>query len=353
MTQDFPDREKQIQSLRDFIKSNPKPKELKRALAVKLALEGYAYRAIQKILEVSVGFISKWKRAFEMGGISALKLGYKGAKSYLSKSERQSVIEWLIKQNSWDISELEIYLIEEYDVVFMSPQSYYQLLKEARITWQKGEQKNPRQDEKNIAEKNREIAEILERYREEIEAGKLVVYIIDECHLVWNDICGYLWNFIKNPFKIPILNPKDKQTYYGALNLVNGEFILIPYQAGNGKWTVDFVKQLQARNLGARILLIWDGASYHRGEEMKNFLDEQNQGFAPEQWQVTCLRFAPYAPEENPVEAIWLQLKTLLRRFYRFGKSFQIVKRLFQLFVDLKLFNLPDLKKYDAFSQFI
>ena len=59
------------------------------------------------------------------------------------------------------------------------------------------------------------------------------------------------------------------------------------------------------------------------------------------------------APQENPVEAIWLQLKTLLRRFYRFGKSFNIVKRLFQFFVDLKLFNIPDLKKYDAFSRFI
>ena len=353
MAQDFPDKEKQIQILKDFIKSNPDPKQLKRALAVKLAWEGYVYRAIQKILEVSIGFISKWNTAFEFGGLSALKSGQQGAKSYLTRSKRQAVIAWLIEQKAWDISELETYLIEKYDVVFQSRQSYYKLLKEARITWQKGEQINPRQNEELIAAKNREIAEMLEKHRGEIEAESLVVYIIDECHLLWNDICGYLWNFIKDPLKIPILNPKERQTYYGALNLLNGEFILIPYKTGNGELTVKFVKNLQAKNPEVKILLIWDGASYHRGEEMKNFLDEQNQGLSPEEWKITCCRFAPYAPQENPVEAILLQLKTLLRRFYRFGKSFKIVKRLFELFVDLKLFNLPDLKKYDAFSQFI
>ena len=50
MQSDFPEREKQIQILKDFIKSNPAPRELRRAIAVKLALEGYAYRGIQKII---------------------------------------------------------------------------------------------------------------------------------------------------------------------------------------------------------------------------------------------------------------------------------------------------------------
>lgn len=353
MPQDCETKEKQIKSLQDFIKSNPKPQELKRALAVKLILEGYSYRSIQKILEVSMGFISKWKNAFEFGGLKGLKSRHQGSKSYLSRSEKEDIVDWLIQQEAWDISELQSYLIEKYDVVFKSRESYYQILKSARITWQKGEHFHPRQDPEIISQKNQEIAEILEKNREEIESGKLVVYIIDECHLVWQDICGYLWNFIKNPLKIPLTNTKDRQTYYGALNLLSGEFILIPYQAGNGKWTVEFVENLQKRNLGARTLLIWDGASYHRGEEMKKFLTEQNQELPEEEWKVTCVRFAPYAPQENPVEAIWLQLKTLLRRFYRFGKSFKIVKRLFRLFVDLKLFNIPTLKKYDAFSQFV
>lgn len=36
-----------------------------------------------------------------------------------------------------------------------------------------------------------------------------------------------------------------------------------------------------------------------------------------------------------------------------FWQKFYIVKRLFQLFADFKLFNFPNLKNYDAFSQFV
>ena len=35
------------------------------------------------------------------------------------------MLAWQKAQNYWDISELECYLIEQYDVVFQSPASYY------------------------------------------------------------------------------------------------------------------------------------------------------------------------------------------------------------------------------------
>jgi transposase len=54
-------------------------------------------------------------------------------------------------------------------------------------------------------------------------------------------------------------------------------------------------------------------------------------------------------PKENPIEAVWLQLKNLLRKCYRFGKIFYIIKRLFQMFADYKLFNFPNMEKYDIF----
>lgn len=352
-SREFPETKEQIEILKEFIISNPDSQEMKRALATKLVLEGYRYQKVQEILAVSSGFISKWVNAFRFAGLQGLKSRHQGTKGFLSKSERAEVVQWLIAQKAWDISELEVYLIDRYDVVFQSRQSYYQLLKEARITWQKGEQINPRHDEELTQKKNQEIAEMLERNRADIEAERLVVYIIDECHLLWNDICGYLWNLISNPLKIPILNPKERQTYYGALNLLTKEFILLTYPQGNGENTVSFVRHLQARHPQAKVLLIWDGATYHRGEEMRKFLAQSNDEMPPELWPITCERFAPYSPEENPVEAIWLQLKTLLRRFYRFGKNFKVVKHLFQLFVDLQLFNLPDFKNYDAFSRFI
>ena len=41
------ERERQIERLINFINSNGDSREMKRALAVKLALQGYAYKAIE------------------------------------------------------------------------------------------------------------------------------------------------------------------------------------------------------------------------------------------------------------------------------------------------------------------
>jgi hypothetical protein len=85
--------------------------------------------------------------------------------------------------------------------VFKSRQSYYQLLKEARISWQKAEQVNQKKAPEEVKKKNEEISQLLESKKEEIQSGKLVVYLLDECHLVWKDVLGYLWNFIKERLK--------------------------------------------------------------------------------------------------------------------------------------------------------
>ena len=72
-----------VDTLNEFIKSNPDPRELKRALAVKMFLENYKHREIQTILGISSGFISKWTKIYEKSGIDGLKLGYLGSNGYL------------------------------------------------------------------------------------------------------------------------------------------------------------------------------------------------------------------------------------------------------------------------------
>lgn len=144
-----------ISTLKQFIDRQPDSRELTRALAVKLALEGYAYRAITRILEVSGGFITKWKKAFEREGIQGLKLGYKGRKAYLDSEQSEAIISWIIVQDTWSVSEVERELIERYDVVFNSLQSYYSLLDKAQKSWQKSQKINPRQEPEQVKKKPR------------------------------------------------------------------------------------------------------------------------------------------------------------------------------------------------------
>lgn len=186
--------------------------------------------------------------------------------------------------------------------------------------------------------------------RAEIESGELVVFMIDECHLLWGDICGYVWGKTTERVTIPVINAREKQTYYGALDYKTQEFLIYPAKKGNSENTIKFLEYLRVQRPQAQLLIIWDGASYHRSQPIKDYLESLNSQLQPEDWLVTCERFAPHAPQQNPVEDIWLQAKRLIREFYFLCDSFSIVKSLFELSVHGQIFNFPKLHEYGVFS---
>jgi len=130
------------------------------------------------------------------------------------------------------------------------------------------------------------------------------------------------------------------------MNLYNQEFIVTPYTRGNGKSTVAFLKYLQALHPDKKLIIIWDGASYHCSEEVQTYLIQVNQGLEEKDWAVTCLLFAPHAPDQNPVEDAWLQGKNFLRRHFYENKTFQQVKLSFLNFLNKKIFNFEQSKWY-------
>ena len=53
-----------------------------------------------------------------------------------------------------------------------------------------------------------------------------------------------------------------------------------------------------------RFIMLWDGVRCHCSEEVQAYLKKVNQGLDEKDWKVTCILFAPYAPEQNPVEDV-------------------------------------------------
>ena len=145
----------QLNELIKFIKSRPDSRELKRAIAVKLVLEQYSYLKIQSIINVSLGFITKWKNAFLSQGIEGLLLRHKGAKPLLNPAARQAIVEWLKQKDYWELKELYSYVWSNYKISFKSKQSYYDLFKEAGISWKKSQKKNPKRDPEQVKEKKK------------------------------------------------------------------------------------------------------------------------------------------------------------------------------------------------------
>ena len=134
------------------------------------------------------------------------------------------------------------------------------------------------------------IADWLQEHLLDIQEGKIRVLAVDECHLLAGDICGRGWGNRQHRREVKMDNYRASQTYYGALDCISGEMLLSSYSTANSNSTIKFVKQIQGQNPDVKLVLVWDGASYHRSQEFREFLNQVNQG---DDWQVHCLRFAP------------------------------------------------------------
>jgi transposase len=140
-----------------FLTEHRDSREYRRALAVKLALLGYSYDAICTILEVSPGFISQAKKAYETQGTAGLTLKYQGSLPFLSPEDRQAVIDWLKVQQTWSVEQLQAHIKLTYGVVFQSRQSYYQLLADAQISYKRAQRTNPQREPARVATKKKKL----------------------------------------------------------------------------------------------------------------------------------------------------------------------------------------------------
>jgi transposase len=154
--------------------------------------------------------------------------------------------------------------------------------------------------------------------------------MVDECHLLWGDARGYVWGPRGKRIVIPIDNIRERQTYYGALNLLTGQTVVWEAATGNMEYTVGFLTYLRQVYQGRRLLICWDRAPYHRGHVVQAYLEQINGPACPESTRKIHIElFAPHAPIQNPIEDVWLRGKRAVRQQWWDLKSFQDVQAVF------------------------
>ncbi len=89
---------------------------------------------------------------------------------------------------------------------------------------------------------------------------------------------------------------------------------------------------MQRQRTGKRLAIFWDATTYYNYREFREYLIKINQDLQEEEWLINCTKFTPNAPEQNPVEEIWLQVKKFIRQFDHLCSSLKIVKWLFKFF---------------------
>jgi putative transposase len=146
-----------METLDDIINDATDPREMKRALTVKMLETGLSPQVITQLLNVSEQYVSKWKIQYEKEGVPGLRLAYRGKTPYLTPVQHQQVVEWISTHDTITIEGLRDYIKDQYAVVYASKQSYYDLLSEGGMSYHRTLATNPNYAEEKVLEKREEI----------------------------------------------------------------------------------------------------------------------------------------------------------------------------------------------------
>jgi transposase len=129
----------------------------------------------------------------------------------------------------------------------------------------------------------------------------LLVYL-DEAHIHQDADLGYGWSERGRRLWVASPSPRlsDKLSFYGLYLYNEGQVRLWPYARANGEHTVDVLRRLRTEWPEDKLIVVWDGASYHRACVVREAAEALNIDLVP---------LPGYSPDFMPVEALWRWLR--------------------------------------------
>ena len=223
-------------------------------------------------------------------------------------------------QPRWTLKRLGKWLEKEFGLKCCR-ETIRKALKSLGFSWKKGRKLLNKAD----PQKRREFLEQLSNLlKETVEKGRLLIYI-DEAHIYLDTDEGYGWSIAGERFWISSCSPGLKKvSFYGVYIYNHGQVTLFPFDKANGINSIKVLKQLRAEFPLDKITLIWDGAPYHRSQDVK---------IACEDLQITLNPLPAYSPDFMPVEHLWQWLREDITYHACYEKKEELIKQ-------VKLFEL-------------
>jgi transposase len=124
----------------------------------------------------------------------------------------------------------------------------------------------------------------------------------DEAHVHQDVDLGHGWGERGKRFFVASSSPglSAKVSLYGLYLYNEGRVRLWPYARANGEHTMDVLRRLRAEIPDGKLIVVWDGAPYHRAKAVWAEAARLGIELAP---------LPGYSPDLMPVEALWRWLR--------------------------------------------
>ena len=276
-----------------------------RSHTVLLSHKGYTPIEISDVLFQSEQTICRWIQDFEKERIASLFPKYLGNQhaAKLTRKQKQQLKEILSKPPSeagipkefWDISTLKTYIRAEFGVEYESDESYRLIFLLHNYSFHLPNAFDKHRNEKKIAKR---IKEIKKEIRPFMKDDDWLVFVSDECRIIWETQIRRLWLPKGEKTVIKVERKRRAQSFIGFLNLKMGEALLYRLSWQKQDTIIPVLETLVRKYPAKRICIIWDNARFHHGKKLKAKLSTTLKS-------VHLINLPPYAPDHNPQEHVW------------------------------------------------
>ena len=191
-------------------------KQKKRYQAIYLLAKKYSVGDVGDIVGVSRRMINKWVNQYNKNGLDGLLIKeYKGAKPKIDMVLRTELIKLVqtpprkigFQFSSWNTKTIKMWFTEVHNVFITKPR-IFQILKEEKFSWKKGEHKYvlaDKSEQKRFLRKARKISSKLKPHQ--------VALFEDECSVSQHPRLTHMWMKTGTLIKIPTLGNHKKNEF--------------------------------------------------------------------------------------------------------------------------------------------
>ncbi|MBL8502297.1 MAG: IS630 family transposase [Rhodocyclaceae bacterium] len=284
---------------RDF-----KELEKRRLKGARLLLRGVTKAEVARQLGVTRQTVATWEQRLAEGGREALKRGDLGRPRQLDAEQERELGKIILAgalaagfpTELWTLPRIGKVIAKRFGVEY-STGHLWRLLRRLGFSCQKPEKRALQRNEAEIARWKRHTWPALKKKPR--REDRTIVFI-DESGLSERPSVARTWSLRG---QTPILQHSftwKQLSAIAGLSFWQFYFRFFP-GAIRSEQIIEFLGALR-RQIKQPLLIIWDGVATHRSRLVKAWREEQDG-------QIAVARLPPYAPELNPVEAIWAYLK--------------------------------------------
>ena len=185
-----------------------------------------------------------------------------------------------------------------------------------KLSWKKAKKLLGRAD----PERRQAFVEQLQGLLASAQHDRHLLVYLDEAHIHQDADLGHGWCARGERFWVASSSPGlcAKVSFYGLYLDNEGEVRLWPYPRANGGHTIDVLRRLRAEVPERPLIVLWDGAPYHRAHAVREAAADLGIALAP---------LPGYSPDLMPVEALWHWLREDVTSHHCHVSSEDLIRR--------------------------